>query len=103
MSEWVSFLIRRIDRATFEKIWAEAKEQDRSIAAVMREILCAHYSLDCPPDEKTSRVEFGSRTQRLRMHRVLWQAIKDDSEETDTPMSVLVREALEQHCQEVAS
>ena len=95
LSEWVFFLVRNLDARTFEKIWDDARSQNRSIAAVMREILCSHYELDCPPDEKTSRVEYGSRTQRLRMHAVLWQAIKDDSAQTGIPMSVLVREALE--------
>ena len=93
--------MRDLDPRLLSKIRADADAQDRSLSDIMREILCAHYELDCPPSGKTSRLEHGARTQLLKMHPDLFQALKKDSQETQIPMQRLVHEALEAHYMEV--
>jgi hypothetical protein len=99
---WAKFLVRDLDPRLLSKIRADADAQDRSLSDIMREILCAHYELDCPPSGKTSRLEYGARTQLLKMHPDLFQALKQDSQETQIPMQRLVHEALESHYEEEA-
>jgi len=94
---WCKFLVRDLDPYLFKQIRAEADSQDRSLADIMREILCAHYELDCPPSGKTSRLEFGARTQLLKMHPALFDALKRDSRETGESMQSIVHEALRAH------
>ena len=97
MSEYVSFLVRDLDPRVLKRIRSEAKRTHLPVQEVMRSILCAHYELDCIPSRHKPRKEEGSRTKVLRMQPELWQAVKDDSEETGTSMQLLVREALEAH------
>jgi hypothetical protein len=99
---WCKFLVRDLDPYLLKQIRSEADAQDRSLSDIMREILCAHYSLDCPPSGKTSRLEFGARTQLLKMHPALFEALKRDSQETGTPMQRLVHEALSAHYERIA-
>jgi len=100
---WAKFLVRDLDPRLLSKIRADADAQDRSLSDIMREILCAHYELDCPPSGKTSRLEHGARTQLLKMHPALFEALKRDSQETQIPMQRLVHEALEAHYTEEAA
>ena len=94
MSEWVVFLVRNLEPELLKRLRSEARSEEVSLQSLMRRILCDHYALDCPPLGKTTRIEHGSRTQRLRLHPEVWQALKDDSEETGESMQLLVHQAL---------
>ena len=100
---WAKFLVRDLDPRLLSKIRADADAQDRSLSDIMREILCAHYELDCPPSGKTSRLEHGARTQILRMHPDLKLALELDSDVTGVSQQRLVHEALEAHYTEEAA
>lgn len=95
---WVSFLVRNLEPEILAALTEDATEEPaRSLSDVMRQVLCDHYELDCPPTGAGTRLEFGARTQLLKMHPDLWQAVKTDSEETGQSMQALVHEALSAH------
>lgn len=91
---WSYFLVRDIDRRTLRRMKRDARRGGVSLSDLMREILCAHYELKCEPSGKPSRLEFGARTQLLRIHPELAEAIKEDAAYTGESMASLVREAL---------
>ena len=103
MSEWAFFLVRNLEPRVLQAIIEDTQDPPRSLSDVMRQVLCDHYSLDCPPTGAGTRLEFGARTQLLKMHPELWRAIKADSEETGQSMQALVHEALSAHYQEEAA
>lgn len=94
MSDWVFFLVRNLDPQLLKRLRQDARRESLSLQNLMRRILCEHYELDCPPLGKTTRIEHGSRTQRLRLHPEVWEALKADSEESGESMQNLVHAAL---------
>lgn len=79
--EWPRYLINGIPPQVRAGIEADADEQGASLAEIMRQILCAHYGLECERVERTSdakRID-GTLTFHLRVHPDLFQAIKEDA------------------------
>ncbi len=103
MSDYVKFVVRDLDPKLLRLIRKEAKRERTPVAEVMRQTLCAHYELDCIPTRYAPRQELGSRTKVLRMQPALWQAVKDDAEESGLSMQSVVHEALNAHYMEVGS
>ena len=95
MSDWVSFLVRDLDPYLLEDIRLQAEREERSISDVIRSVLCEHYRLKCPPSGRSTRVEFGAQTIRLRMHPKLWNKIRTQSLRRNVSMQRLVHDALE--------
>ncbi len=99
----MKFVVRDLDRSLLNVIRKQAKKERVPVAEVMRQTLCAHYELDCIPTRYAPRQELGSRTKVLRMQPALWQAVKDDAEESGQSMQSVVHEALGEHYMEVGS
>lgn len=94
---WTTFLLRNIDPRLLRQLRKDAKRDKRSLNDFIRSILCAHYELECPPSGAHSTLEFGARTQLLKLQPELFQAIKSGSEESGETMRDLVLNALEAH------
>lgn len=93
-----TFLVRRMSDQLREALEAESKARDISLQDVMREILCAHYELDCEPVGPGVRKEAewnGSPTVLLKMQPLLFSAIKKDAADSGESMRSLVLGALE--------
>ena len=97
-STWVRFLVRDLDARTLKLIRKDALRRKLPVQDWMRTILCLHYELDCEKTKRFSakRAQSGhARTFLLRLQPALWQAVKDDAEETGRSMQVIVRDILE--------
>lgn len=97
LSEYVPFLVRDLNPQLLRRIRKQAKAESLPVVEVMRQVLCAHYSLDCIPSRHSPRQEYGSRTKLLRLQPELHEAIQRDSEQTGVSMQALAKEALEFH------
>jgi hypothetical protein len=96
--EWVRFLVRDLDARTLKLIRKDALRRKLPVQDWMRTILCRHYELDCEKTKRFSakRAQAGhSRTFLLRLQPALWQAVKDEAEDTGRSMQVIVREILQ--------
>jgi hypothetical protein len=92
---WCFFLLRNIDRRILRKLRKDAEADGRSLSDFIRSILCEHYSLDCPPSEAPSKLEFGARTQLLRLQPGLFQAIKAEAADSPRSMRLIIMDILE--------
>jgi hypothetical protein len=92
---WSFFLLRNIDRRLLARLQRDARREHRSLSDFIRSLLCAHFSLDCPPSEAQTRLEFGAQTQLLRLHPELFMAIKEEHLESGESMRSIVMEILE--------
>ena len=85
--EWPTYLLRDIPEATRAALEEDAELNGVSLAETMREILCAHYALDCEPVETFGRppaYTVGTDTMILRVQPELFKAIKEDAGKADT-------------------
>jgi hypothetical protein len=97
-NEWVRFLVRDLDARTLKLIRKDALRRKLPVQDWMRTILCRHYELDCEKTKRFSakRAQSGhARTFLLRLQPALWQAVRDDADESGRSMQVIVREILE--------
>lgn len=92
---WTAFLLRNIEIGLLRKLKKDARQEKRSLSDLIRDILCAHYKMECAPSGADSKLEFGARTQLLKLQPELFQAIKEDSAESGISMRELVLDALE--------
>ena len=79
--EWPSYLLNGIPAEVRAGIEQDADENGESLSEVIRQILCAHYDLECEPVERFSnqtRID-GTRNFHLRVHPDLFHAIKMDA------------------------
>jgi hypothetical protein len=103
--DWPSYLLQRIPTELRAAISDDAREHDLSVADTVRSVLCAHYSLDCPPrgsgynDRGTK--DAGAERLVLRVQPELFNAIKADcAQGYGKSMRATILEILEAHYQE---
>jgi hypothetical protein len=102
--DWPSYLLQRIPTELRAAISDDAREHDLSVADTIRSVLCAHYSLDCPPrgtgynDRGTK--DTGAERLVLRVQPELFQVIKDDAGFNGATMRAIILDILEVHYQE---
>lgn len=95
------FLLRNMNRKLRHRLEADAKKANESLAETVRGILCEHYLIDCSEIEGAIRRDVwnASLTVLLKLQPELFQAIKDDSAESEESMRSLIIGALETHYQ----
>lgn len=84
---WPTYLLNGIPPEVRAAIEEDALEAEISLAEVMRQILCAHYDLQCEPVETFSKPpppNQGTATMVLRVHPDLFSAIKKDAGQAGT-------------------
>ena len=89
------FLVRGLSPSLRAALEEDSRE--RPIQETVREILCAHYDLDCTPINGPAqhRTRSGSLTILVKMQPELFSALKQDAAETGESMQSLVHKALE--------
>jgi hypothetical protein len=109
VSEWPSYLLKRVPEDLRISLSDEAKARDYSLADLIREILCSHYGLECERRRNPKRTipigygEHGNRdilspTLLLKLQPELWEKIKAD-ESAPTRREVMLG-ILEAHYEE---
>ena len=77
---WPTYLLRDIPDHLRAQIEEDADLDGRAMIEIIRDILCGHYDLDCPPvDSRPPAPEEGTTTMVLRLQPELWEAIKADA------------------------
>ena len=85
--DWPTYLLRDIPPGTRLALEIEAGAEDRSMIEIIREILCAHYELDCEPVLATARPpkpKPSTDTMILRLQPELWQAIRQEADQQES-------------------
>src|SRR5512145_2816786 len=96
-SEWHRYLLKGVRPELRDSLSATARDRDLSVADVMRELLCQHYQLDCPPISRAypGTLKPGTSTMILRLQPELWRAIQNHQKISERPYRELIIEALE--------
>ena len=94
-----SYLLNGIPLYLRRAIAAEAADRDLSLADTIREALCGHYGLDCPPKGRgyNPTRDMGSPQLLVRASHELFAAIKADAEARDETMRTVILKTLEDH------
>ena len=99
---WPQYVLHRqggIPEQLRKKISRDAKKRKVSLAGTIRQILCSHFDLECPPERAAyDRVrDEGARSFVLRSPPDLFQAIKEEAETSGRTMRAVIIETLEAH------
>jgi len=78
---WPTYLLRDIPDEIRAAIEADAETEERSMAEIIREILCGHYELNCDPVEAFGPAPKlpGTNTMVLRVQPEVFSAVKADA------------------------
>ena len=81
VSSWPTYLWRDVPESTRATLEADADLNGSALVETVREILCAHYGLDCEAVETSGPLPGytpGTRTMLLRLQPELYHALMDD-------------------------
>ena len=99
---WNYFLLRNVDPELRRRLSAEAKTENRSLADLIRAIMCDHFELECEPSRAESKLKHGASTLVVGLQPELHRAIKTESEESGETMRSIILDTLESHYREEA-
>lgn len=99
MADWSTYLLKRVPEGLKADIAYEAAAHATSHANVVRDILCAHYGMDCPP--RRAYLEPPWKPERdtifMRLQPPLFQAIKEEAASRNTPQRDVILSILKAH------
>lgn len=97
--EWSTYLLKRVPEGLKADIAYEAAARATSHANVVREILCAHFDLDCPPRRAYLQPPFepDKDTIFLRLQPELFSEIKRESASRNAPQRDVILDILKRH------
>lgn len=97
---WPAYLLTNIPIPIRLSLSAQAEQDDVSVADTIRNILCTHYELDCPPVSaggyRTSRDKHHTNLL-LRVQPDLFRAIKRDAKRQRRTMRHIIMTILAEH------
>lgn len=100
VKSWPTYLLRDIPEATRAALEEDANLDGRGLAEVVREILCAHYDLDCEAVENSGPPPGhirGTSTMLLRLQPELREAIRADAGPDRGATNRVIHEILAEH------
>lgn len=99
MSDWSTYLLKRVPEGLKADIAYEAASSSTSHANVVRDILCTHYGLDCPPHRAYLQPDWKpeANTIFMRLQPELFGAIKAEAASRNAHQRDVILDVLKAH------
>lgn len=99
VTQWPTYLLTNIPDGHRQALSGEAQAGDRSVADVVRSILCRQMRLNCPDESHhyTPDQDTGATTILLRMQPKLARALEREVARSGSPKRRIILKAIERH------
>lgn len=102
VAQWPAYLLRGIPADTRALLSEQAEADDVSLADVVRQALCHHYRIDCPPVSHSYQADLdsGSDVLIVRIQPEVWKKMKRETRGRYGEFRKLILQSLDDYLEE---